>query len=98
MELPPRDEWVPLTEVSKLLPRGPWGRRVHVSTVTRWSSRGVAGAVLRTERIGRTRYTTGKWLREFFDHLNGRHGGDNSPEKPDRPQGNTEAELDQHGL
>lgn len=60
-----RETPVPLSQVPRLLPPAPTGKRVHLSTVTRWRTRGVGGVVLEAERSGRTWYTTREALTRF---------------------------------
>ncbi|MCB9882223.1 MAG: DUF1580 domain-containing protein [Planctomycetes bacterium] len=42
------------------------GNRPHRSALHRWASKGVAGVRLQTVCVGRCRYTTRRWLIEFF--------------------------------
>jgi hypothetical protein len=62
-------ERIPLRNVPTLLPRCRCGKRVHVATLFRWTSRGCRGVRLRFEQVGATRCTTREWLAEFFDAL-----------------------------
>lgn len=47
------------------------GRKVHVGTVYRWSSRGLRGVRLETIRIGGTVCTSREALQRFFARLSG---------------------------
>lgn len=47
------------------------GKRLHVSTPHRWSSRGVGGHKLATIKIGGTRYTTIEELKRFLNAISG---------------------------
>jgi len=59
-----------LREVPKLLPKNRKGKRVHISTVHRWASRGVQGGVrLPTVKIGGATYTSLRALQEFSQRL-----------------------------
>jgi hypothetical protein len=60
-----------LNDVPKLawLPRRRGGARLNVSTLWRWSMRGVGGRRLRVVRCGGALATNQTWLREFFENL-----------------------------
>ena len=62
------NQMISLAEAARhpLLPRRSGGRTLHVSTLYRWATRGVAGRKLRTVKAGRTRCTSETWLREFL--------------------------------
>ena len=64
------DDIVKLSEAPGILPRGAKGRKVHVSTIWRWSSRGIRGIKLATVRVGGMIFTSREALRNFFDQLN----------------------------
>lgn len=59
---------VKLTEVPRLswMPR-PRRKRIHSSTIFRWTKRGLRGVVLETIRIGGTLYTSEQALLRFFE-------------------------------
>ena len=59
---------VKLAEVPRLtwMPR-PRRKRLHTSTIFRWTKRGLRGVVLETIRIGGTLYTSEEALLRFFD-------------------------------
>ena len=64
------DDVLRLSEASKILPRGRHGKKIHVSTLWRWSSRGVRGVKLETVRMGGLIYTSKQALQRFFGQLN----------------------------
>ena len=86
---------IPLTALPKLLPAQGNGKKPHQSTVFRWATRGVRGVVLRTEKIGNTRFTREAWLREFIDRLSHRPGDHVAAPTVDA---GVEAKLDELGL
>lgn len=66
-----REEYIPLRVAAKLVPSGRrLGRPVHISTLVRWTKRGVRGKRLATFLIGATRYTTKAALDQFLAELN----------------------------
>ena len=66
-----REEYIPLRVAAKLVPSGrnP-GKPVHVSTLFRWTKKGVRGKRLTTYLIGAYRYTTKAALDRFLAELN----------------------------
>lgn len=60
---------IPIRDVPRRIPPRKNGRRLHISAVYRWMSRGVRGAVLESVRLGGTTYTTVEALQRFADHL-----------------------------
>ena len=60
---------IPLREVPKCLPPRPTGRRIHISAVYRWMTRGLHGIRLETVKIGGTTYTSQEALQRFADEL-----------------------------
>jgi hypothetical protein len=58
-----------LAETAKILPRRRAGRKVHVSTLYRWTTRGLRGIRLETVQVGGTACTTREALQRFFDCL-----------------------------
>ena len=58
-----------LAETAKILPRRRAGRKVHISTIYRWATRGLRGIRLETVQIGGTACTTREALQRFFDDL-----------------------------
>jgi Protein of unknown function (DUF1580) len=75
------EELLSLAEAAKRLSNHP-----HISTVWRWSLRGVRGVRLQTIAVGGRRYTTATYLEEFVAHLSGRHSSDSQPESKLRAQ------------
>ena len=67
---------VSLKEAIALLPKSPRNKRLHVSTIYRWSLGGLRskdGMVIRLEvvKIGGTTCTSQEALQRFFDRLSG---------------------------
>lgn len=71
--MPPNqtEEFIPLSEVPELLPFRRRGKRVHISTVWRWASKGVRGQKLKTWRVGGTTCTTDEAILEFISATSG---------------------------
>ena len=63
---------ISIREALRHLPRRPTGKRVHISAVYRWVSRGVRGIILESIRIGGTTYTSIEALQRFADRLSER--------------------------
>lgn len=102
-----REKTFPLTEAPRRneLPTRREGKRIHVSTLYRWSKRGVRGVRLETLQVGGTLCTSIEALQRFFDALSrqGRGGqplGQRTRESQlaKRDSGVIERELDQAGL
>lgn len=66
------EQLIPLRDVPRRLPVRPNGKKLHISAVYRWASRGVRGVKLETTRIGGGTYTSIEALQRFTDALNGR--------------------------
>ena len=68
-KVPGLDDRLPLKEILRFVP----GRSPHYLTAYRWATRGIQcdgeTITLRTERVGRRRLTTRKWLAEFLAAL-----------------------------
>ena len=45
------------------------GRRIHVSSLYRWATRGIRGVILETLQVGGCRYTSKQALQRFSDRL-----------------------------
>jgi hypothetical protein len=56
------------------------GRPVHISTIYRWSQKGVRGVRLETALIGGRAYTSAEALDRFFDRLNAGRNGETNPQ------------------
>ena len=54
---------------SDLIPPRNSGRKLGRATVWRWTTRGVAGVVLRTVNIGGSPATCAEWLNDFFETI-----------------------------
>ena len=72
-----RRAFLPLKEVPRVLARcglrRAAGKHLHVSTVYRWSQRGLNGHQLATTKIGRTRCTSTDNLIRFIQAINRPH-------------------------
>ncbi len=60
---------IPLHRVPATLPKRRNGKRIHVSTTYRWTTRGIDGVKLQTVQVGNLRCTTIEMLEEFFARL-----------------------------
>lgn len=60
------EQFIPLTEVPEHLPIRRKGKKIHISTVWRWASKGVGGRKLQTWRVGGTTCTTPSAIDEFI--------------------------------
>lgn len=58
-----------LSEAAKILPKRRAGKRPHVATLYRWSTRGLRGVMLEVIQVGATRCTSREALQRFFDSL-----------------------------
>jgi hypothetical protein len=58
-----------LAEAADRLPRRRRGRKLHVSTLYRWTVSGCRGVILESIQIGATRATSAEALQRFFDRL-----------------------------
>jgi hypothetical protein len=58
--------FISLHQVPGMLPVARSGKVVSISSVYRWSQRGIRGVVLKTVQVGNVRATTREWLQEFF--------------------------------
>ncbi|MFO0787081.1 MAG: DUF1580 domain-containing protein [Phycisphaerales bacterium] len=63
------EQLIALRDAPKHLPPRPGGKRVHISAVYRWITKGVSGVVLEAVRIGGTTYTSLEALQRFADRL-----------------------------
>jgi hypothetical protein len=63
------DDLIRLNDVPRLswLPKRRGGSRLAIATLHRWCTQGVNGRRLRVQKVGGTRCTTRRWLREFFE-------------------------------
>ena len=60
---------VSLTEATRFLPKRRGGRKVHVSTLYRWSQLGCRGVALETLQVGGTLCTSVEALQRFCEAL-----------------------------
>lgn len=60
-----QEQLVALSQVPKVLPKRPNGKRLHISAVYRWVQRGRKGHRLETIKIGGTTYTSIEALQRF---------------------------------
>lgn len=60
-------KFVPLSDVPAMLPARPNGRKVHISAVYRWASKGVKGVRLETVRIAGALFTTREAVEDFIN-------------------------------
>ena len=65
------EQLVHVRAVPRILPRQPNGKRVHISAVYRWMSRGVRGVRLEFVMVGGRRYTSVEALQRFAERLTG---------------------------
>ena len=63
------EQVVSLNEAARMLPRRREGKKPHVSTLYRWTIRGVRGVILETIQVGGTRCTSVEALHRFFERL-----------------------------
>ena len=90
------DSLVHLREVPDLLPRRR-GRKVHLSTVYRWTDRGVGGTKLETLKVGGVAYTSQEALARFIAELSGETPPRNA-EAPTHEDLRAARELDDDGI
>ena len=74
------EQLVPIRQVPRLLPPRPSGRRVHISAVYRWMSRGIRGVVLESVKVGGSTYTSMEALQRFADRLSAGGGPESKGE------------------
>jgi len=60
---------IPLIKVPSHLPRRATGKKIHISVVYRWVSRGLRGVQLESIRIGGTAYTSTEAIQRFGERL-----------------------------
>ena len=58
--------YIPLNEAAGIFP----GKRVHVSTLHRWTLKGVNGVKLETIQVGKRRFVTKEAIDQFLAELN----------------------------
>lgn len=85
-----------LAEAARSLPRLRRGRKVHVSTLYRWISRGVGGVRLEALKLGRTVVTSREALQRFAERQT--TGVEYEPLHSSKSADLAERELDRRGL
>lgn len=94
-----QEETVTLAEAARVLPRLRGRKRVHVSTLYRWISRGVRGVRLEAVHVGGTLVTSREALQRFADRLTSPTVSSRYPRSTAAAaEERTERELDRHGL
>lgn len=98
--MPSHDQLIPLSVAAREVPNRNGERGVNVSTVWRWSLRGIRGVRLRTEMVGGTRMTKLAWLDEFYGATTAAVDGvrPSTPNQRNRAIEAAEAELAQAGI
>lgn len=96
-----REQLLTLSMAAREVPNRRSGCGINVSTVWRWSLRGIRGVRLETLLIGGIRYTSREALHRFFTATTA--AADNAPSaktppKRDREIANAEAELRDLGI
>lgn len=77
---------IPLTDAARLMPCRRGGRPTHVSTLFRWTTRGLRGIRLEYVQVGGTKCTSREALGRFFERLAA--GGGSEPQAGgDQPHG-----------
>jgi hypothetical protein len=69
-----KEQLFPLTDALQFVPR-PKGRTPNLSTLYRWSQRGIKGVRLETVQVGGTRCTTREALGRFFGRVTAARDG-----------------------
>ena len=64
-----KEALIPLAQVPAVLPRLRRGRKVHRSSVYRWSTKGCRGVQLESLQCAATRCTSRAALQRFFERL-----------------------------
>ena len=91
-----RETLLGVTEAAGILPASRGGKRIHISTLHRWASRGLRGVVLETIRVGGRRYTSTEALQRFFDRLS--TGAGSAPAEVSGAVIAAEKELERRGF
>jgi hypothetical protein len=99
---PSKEPLITFREASDILPRRRGGKKTHISTWYRWSTRGCKGVVLETIQCGGTRVTSAAAVARFLRRLSEVAG---SPQSVDLPAARqrfaaeaAERELQREGL
>jgi len=62
-----QEDLIPINQVPRLLPRQPNNKRLHISTVYRWMTRGIDGVKLEFIKIGGRMMTSRQALQRFAE-------------------------------
>ena len=91
---------VTLVEATNFLPRRRRGRKVHISTLYRWTQRGFRGVKLETLRLGGGLVTSIEALQRFAERLSAPEGSAKARSDVQRRRDNEQAarELDRIGI
>jgi hypothetical protein len=95
------EELITPTEATALYPRGPSGRKVHVSRVYRDIECGFKGIKLesiRTPRLATSRQAVARYFRRLSEASNRAATQIHSDPKPERTNHEVERELDRLGI
>ena len=93
------EETLTLAEAAKALPKLRRGKKIHVSTLYRWISRGVRGVKLEAVKLGRTRLTSKEALQRFAERLSGVQAAPEAvPIRLSKRAERAEREADSRGL
>ena len=66
-----RERLITLREAVRRLPSGTGDRRLHISTIYRWTARGVGGVRLETLRVGGRLVTSVEAIQRFAERCSG---------------------------
>jgi hypothetical protein len=76
------EQLISLSDAAKTLPVRRQGKRPHLATLYRWTSRGCRGVILESVQIGATRCTSKEALARFFHQLTAANGSQDAESKP----------------
>ncbi len=63
------EEIISLAEACSLVPGSSPGKRLHISTIYRWTETGARGVKLQTVQVGGKRCTTRAFINQFIEEL-----------------------------
>jgi hypothetical protein len=100
------EDLIPVRQVPDEIPSRRPGKRINISTIWRWSMRGVRGVKLETVRIGGGTYASREAIQRFVERLSQPQGaGEASPPagprtaaQRRRDDARAGKELDAHGV
>jgi len=88
-----------LNQATKALPPVRRGKKLHISTLYRWASKGISGVRLETLRLGGTTVTSLEAIQRFGDRLQRLRDGATEVVPDCSPDDDAiERELDRHGI